>query len=173
MLNKYFQFAVISDLIITTFLCILCYFLIEAEVITVPKEEILMSTVSDVANIGFTSAGFVLTFLTLLVSFKSSLKPLKKKKSLEDTYSRVSVFNLFLSSPLYIETIRQLKNGVKILILVAIVGYTLKICLNEEYLNFFFYYNIIGVCLISLVLWRSLLVLSGVLKVQNTNEHLE
>lgn len=170
MLNKYFNYAIIIDIAICSILCLICYLLIKNGIIEVPDKDLIISTVSDVANIGFTSAGFVLTFLTLLVSFKSTLKPLERKSTLEDTYKEISLFNLFLYSPLYVETIRQLKNGVKILILIAIIGYIFKICLSVKYITVLFYYNIIGVCMISLVLWRSLIVLSGVLKVQNKNE---
>jgi len=149
----------------------LCFFLIKNSILTFPESELLLSTTSDMANVSFTSAGFVLTFLTLLVSFKSSLKPFKKKKgkTLEDSYKATSLFNLFLSSGLYNETIKHLKNGVKELIIVAIIGYMLKLTIPKVHVNYLFYYDIIGLTIIALVLWRSLLVLTGVLKVQNKN----
>ncbi|MEY8850036.1 hypothetical protein AB9K26_14545 [Psychroserpens sp. XS_ASV72] len=167
MVNKYFNYAIIIDIIVSFTLCVICHFLLRYKIIIIPETDILISTVSDIANIGFTSAGFVLTFLTLLVSFKSTTEPIKNKSTLEETYSGISLFNLFLNSPLYKETIKHLKNGVKVLILIAIVGYISKICVSPAHTRVLFYYNIIGVSMIALVLWRSLLVLSGVLKVQN------
>ncbi len=171
MLDKYFNYAISVDILFSLVLCSICYILISHNIIILPQKDILYSTVSDIANIGFTSAGFVLTFLTLLVSFKSSLKPYKKKSTLEETYAEVPIFDLFLNSPLYSETIRQLKNCVKVLIIISISGYVIKICLGSENLKILFFYNILGVSMISLILWRSLLVLSGVLKVQNKRQN--
>lgn len=145
--------------------------LLESCILTFPSSEILLSTTSDLANVGFTSAGFVLTFLTLLVSFKSSSKPYKRDKdtTLEESYNATPMFDLFLSSTLYNETIRHLKNGVKELIVVALIGYTLKLSIPQNYIDYLFYFNISSLAMITIVLWRSLLVLAGVLKVQDQN----
>ncbi|WP_289045433.1 hypothetical protein [uncultured Olleya sp.] len=172
MLDKYFNYPLLIDTLLSVFAYILCLVLLRYSIIILPSTDLLLSTTSDIANVSFTSAGFVLTFLTLLVSFKSSKKPFKKNKnkSLEDNYKDETLFNLFLSSNLYNETIRHLKNGVKELIIVAIIGYTLKLTLPIKFIDVLFYFNICGLVLIALVLWRCLLVLSGVLKVQNINE---
>ena len=124
--------------------------------------------VSDVANVAFTSAGFVLTFLTLLVSFKMNAKQIRKKKrvTLEDAYKKVSLFNLFLNSGLYTATVRHLKNAVKQLIVVALLGYMVKLFFAATNLTTQYLYVVFGILLVSLVLWRSLLVLSGVLSIQ-------
>lgn len=170
MLDKYFNYPLTTDLIASFTASFICFLLIKYCVISLPSTELLMSTTSDTANVGFTSAGFVLTFLTLLVSFKSSINPFKKEvgKTLEESYDNISLFNLFLDSELYNETIRHLKNGVKELILVAIIGYLIKLTIQTEYIHFLFYFSISGIVLIALVLWRSLLVLSGVINTQNT-----
>lgn len=171
MLNRYFNYPLLIDILISAFASILCFILLKYNIISLPSTDLLLSTTSDIANVSFTSAGFVLTFLTLLVSFKSSKKTFKKikNKSLEDNYKDETLFNLFLSSSLYNETIRHLKNGVKELIIVAIIGYALKLTLPVKLIDVLFYFNISGLVLIALVLWRCLLVLSGVLKVQNIN----
>lgn len=169
MLDKYFHYPLLIDLLVSVLVSIGCFILLKYSFISLPNSELLLSTTSDIANVSFTSAGFVLTFLTLLVSFKSSTKPFKKNntKSLEDNYKDETLFNLFLSSSLYNETIKHLKNGVKELIIVAISGYAFKLTLPLNFVEVLFYFNIIGLVLIALVLWRCLLVLSGVLKVQN------
>lgn len=171
MLDKYFKYTLFIDVFTSIVISIFCFFLIKYSILTFPNSELLLSTTSDMANVSFTSAGFVLTFLTLLVSFKSSVEPFEKKKgkTLEDSYKDTSLFNLFLSSGLYDETIKHLKSGVKELIIVAIIGYALKLTVPETYVKYLFYFNISGLVIIALVLWRSLLVLSGVLKVQNKN----
>lgn len=171
-IDYYFRNSILVDIIAATVTAASCYFLVCTSNIITPKEELLLSTTSDIANVAFTSAGFVLTFLTLLVSFKISAKPIKKNKrsTLEDTYKKVSLFDLFLSSGLYTETIRHLKNGVKELIIVAIVGYALKLSIPTIQIDVLFYFNVFGIVLIALVLWRSLLVLSGVLSVQDKKD---
>ena len=171
MLDRYFNYPLIIDILISAFASILSFIFLKYSVISLPSSDLLLSTTSDIANVSFTSAGFVLTFLTLLVSFKSSTKPFKKNKnkSLEDNYKDETLFNLFLSSSLYNETIRHLKNGVKELIIIAIIGYLIKLTLPVNFIEILFFFNISGLVLIALVLWRCLLVLSGVLKVQNIN----
>ena len=136
----------IIDVIISIISSVFCFLLVKYCVIPVPSKDLLISTTSDIANVSFTSAGFVLTFLTLLVSFKSSLNPFKREKgtTLEDSYNNVSLFNLFLSSELYNETIKHLKNGVKELILVAIIGYVLKLTIQEVLIEALFYYSLRG-----------------------------
>ena len=168
MLNKYFSYPIFWDLMIGIIITSAFYILVILCFVEIPKDEVLLSIVTDISNIGFTSAGFVLTFLTLLVSFKISAKPIKKKKrnTLEDTYKKESIFNLFLNSQLYSETIRHLKNGVKELLVISIIGFTLKIMVANFKNELFFYFSIFGIVIITLVLWRSLLVLSGVLTVQ-------
>lgn len=169
MLNRYFNYSIYWDLLIAFLITSTFFILVYWCYIIIPKEELLLTIVTDISNIAFTSAGFVLTFLTLLVSFRISAKPIKKKKgnTLEDTYDKVSIFNLFLNSPLYVETIRHLKNGVKELLVIAIIGFGLKLLTSNIDIEVFFYFNIFGIVIISLVLWRSLLVLSGVLSVQD------
>lgn len=168
MLNKYFNYSILWDITIAVLSTTVFFLLVNGSYLNIPKEELLLSIVTDISNIGFTSAGFVLTFLTLLVSFKISAKPIEKKKNstLEHTYNKVSIFNLFLNSPLYVETIRHLKNGVKELLVIAIIGFALKLVIANIKMEVFFYFSIFGIVIISLVLWRSLLVLSGVLSVQ-------
>lgn len=167
MIDKYFNYSIIIDLVISGVASILFYFFISNAIIDLPSDDLIMSMTSDIANVAFTSAGFVLTFLTLFVSFKVSTKPIRKKKkeTLEETYSRESLFNIFLSSDLYFETIRQLKNAVKELIVIALIGYTLKISIGGIYPEHLIFYCVFGLLIISMTLWRSLLVLSGVLKI--------
>tara|TARA_R110000744_G_scaffold380502_1_gene501520 strand:- start:5739 stop:6260 length:522 start_codon:yes stop_codon:yes gene_type:complete len=172
MLDRYFNYAILADIIVSSLIAAIFYYLNDNCFIKVPSTERLISIISDISNVAFTSAGFVLTFLTLLVSFKISANPIKKEErtSLEETYKKISIFNLFLSSPLYSETIRHLKNGVKELLVIAILGYGVKLLAENISDATMFYLSVFGIVVISLVLWRSLLVLSGVLSVQDKEE---
>ncbi len=165
MIDKYFTYPISVDIFLALTLTITCYLLVCYALITPPSTDTIMSMTSDVANVAFTSAGFVLTFLTLFVSFKVSSKPVKKKRkeTLEKTYKKETLFNLFLNSDLYTHTIRHLKNAVKELIIIALIGYALKITIGGSYSEYLFYYCVFGVIIISVTLWRSLLVLTSVL----------
>ncbi|MCK0190666.1 hypothetical protein [Arenibacter sp. F20364] len=168
MIDKYFTYAILVDIFIASLITGICCWLVAICLLPIPNSDFLFSTTSDIANVAFTSAGFVLTFLTLFVSFKASAKPIKKKKkeTRESAYKVVSLFELFLHSELYLETIRHLKNGVKELILIALLGYSLKLLIGSVFIDFLFYYDIFGLIIISMTLWRSLLILTGVLKIE-------
>ena len=62
--------------------------------------------VSDLANTGFTSAGFILTILTVIITFKSASR-ISKQNYQEDN----TVFELFFASDLYFETVKILKTA--------------------------------------------------------------
>lgn len=168
-IDSYFRYSVLIDIFLALLAAAVCYALVCYGFVVTPNESLLLSTTSDIANVAFTSAGFVLTFLTLLVSFKISAKPFKKKKKedAEGAYKRHTLFDLFLNSPLYTETIRHLKNGVKELIVIAILGYVLKLSVPTVHFSYLLYFVVAAIVFIAIVLWRSLLVLSGVLSVQD------
>lgn len=168
-IDSYFRYSILIDICSAIVAAAVCYSLVCYGLVVTPDKDLLLSTTSDISNVAFTSAGFVLTFLTLLVSFKISAKPFKKKKKedVEGAYNRHTLFDLFLNSPLYTETIRHLKNGVKELIIVAILGYVLKLSTPTFHFGYLLYFVVAAIVFIAIVLWRSLLVLSGVLSVQD------
>ena len=131
-----------------------CYFYL-------PDYDRSLSVTSDLANVGLTSAGFILTLLTVLITFKSSSKVNKRNYSEDE-----SVFELFFASELYFTTVGILKNCIKSLILISVIGYSLKLGIAEEILNYLFFYNVFGLIVISLTLFRCLLILTKVLKMQ-------
>jgi len=135
--------------------------MVKNNILFIPDDDYNLSMASDISNIGFTSAGFVLTFLTLLITFKSSSTTSKERGNETDT-----LFNLFLATALYEETIKHLKNAVKSLIFMAIIGYSFKLLLNPTYQYLTYYFNISGVFLTAITLWRCLIILTKILKMQ-------
>src|SRR5690606_32803109 len=117
------------------------------------KEDVISIT-TDVTTISLTLTGFILTLLTVLITFKTSSKA--KKIEIE---SSESLFNLFFASGYYYETVKLLKNCIKSLIFIAIVGFSLKLFLLDKYKPYTFFFNIIGLCIILLTIWRCLLIL--------------
>jgi len=160
-LDKYFKRPILYDYLLSLIVAIILFVIYNKEIINLPKNERTISMTSDLANVGLTSAGFILTLLTVLITFKSSTKINKDNYKNDD-----SLFDLFFASDLYFTTVRILKNCIKSLILISVIGYSLKLGMPKDYLKYVFFYNVFGLIIISLTLYRCLLILTKVLKMQ-------
>lgn len=160
-LDKYFNNPISIDLLIAAIVTGCIFILIQKDIFNLPKTERSISMISDISNIGFTSAGFILTLLTVLITFKSGSSI--KKNNYDDNSS---LFELFFATNLYFTTVKILKNAIKSLIVVSVLGYALKIGLSKEFLNYTFYFNVSGLTIVSLTLYRCLLILSKIMKMQ-------
>lgn len=160
-LDKYFKRPVFWDYFLVTILEIVLITLYAKGSLFLPTNELVYSMVSDFSNISLTSAGFILTLFTVLITFKSGSKITKANYTEDNT-----VFELFFASDLYHETIRHLKNCVKSLIVVSIVGYTLKLSIYISYVKYIHFFNVGSVVIIALSLWRCLLILTKIVKIQ-------
>lgn len=165
MLDAYFKKPVFWDfltaLIITAIIAFLCF----KGLFDLPKDNYTLDMASDLSNVSLTSAGFILTLLTVLITFKSGSNLTKEKSSESNT-----LFELFFTSPLYFETVKHLKNCIKSLIVIAIIGFSLKLGLTKEFREYIFFFNIIGLIIIVMTLWRCLLILSKILEMQKTTD---
>ena len=160
-LDKYFKQPLFWDYLLSG---IIMSFLIVAynyDLINLPLIDRSLSITSDLSNVGLTSAGFILTLLTVLITFKSSSNITK-----ENYTDNNSLFEMFFTSDLYFITVKILKNCIKSLIFISVFGYCLKIGLPQEKIQFTFFYNIFGLAIIALTLWRCLLILTKILKMQ-------
>ncbi|MFS4457368.1 hypothetical protein [Maribacter sp. 2304DJ31-5] len=173
--DYYFSRPVVWDLTIVLAFMSLYFFLLRECLLILPDSDSINTLTLEVSNIAFTSAGFVLTFLTLLITFKVganvSKEDIKKNQKEKDAdKKKINIFDIFLASDYYNETIRHLKNAIKVLIAIALIGYLLKlvfISLIDEVHHFF---NIAGVVLISATLLRCLVVLTKILKFHEQEE---
>jgi hypothetical protein len=129
-----------------------------------PDRDYDLSVATDLASIGLTSSGFILTLLTVLITFKSSSNLTKEAIKEENT-----VFELFFTSDLYFETVKYLKNCFKSLVFISVLGFIFKIIVIKQVEHLFFYYNIFCLTIIVMTLWRCVLILSKVLEMQKTN----
>lgn len=161
MIDYYFRRPIFWDLFISILATVITYILVLKSIITISEEKYYMQISSDLSTISLTSAGFILTLLTVLITFKSNSKVSRTNYSEANT-----TFELFFASDLYNETIVHLKNCVKILISVAIAGYLLKMLLKSSCYGNLFFYNIFSLSIIVLTLWRCLLILSNIFKMQ-------
>jgi hypothetical protein len=164
MIDKYFIRPVLWDYFFAIFISIIVTVLCKRSILTIPSEEHLYSIVSDLCTIALTMTGFILTLLTVLISFKSTLK-IKQQDNLESN----NLYELFFSTNLYFETVRHLKNAIKSLTVIAVVGYIFKLSLNCENYPVLYIYNVFGIVIIFLTLWRCLIILSKIIKLQQEN----
>lgn len=164
-LDKYFIKPLFWDYIFCILLSALCYYLVVEKYISIPPKEDAITITSDITNISLTLSGFILTLLTVLITFKSTTTPIKKQDIDKET-----IFNLFFASGYYFETVKHLKNCIKSLIFIAIIGFSIKLFVPTQFKIQTFYFNIVGLGIIILTITRCLIILSKVLDLQE-KEH--
>ncbi len=161
MMDGYFKRPVFWDYCIAIIAVTICKVLLCYGKINLPAETKILSISSDISGIGFTSAGFIITLVTVLITFKSGSKVKK------DNYnSSNSVFELFFASDLYFETVKHLKNCIKSLIVLSVLGYALKLFINHNIKEILFLFCISGILIVALTLWRCLLIMTKILNLQ-------
>jgi hypothetical protein len=160
MLDIYFRRPIFWDYLIAILLTSLVTLLSYKKKIDIPSGEHLYSIVSDLTTISLTMAGFILTLLTVLISFKST------SRSKKDFSEKDSLFEIFFSTNLYYETIMHLKNAIISLSVISVIGYIFKLSITSKYYHVLFSYNMLGIIIIFFTVWRSLLILSKIIKIQ-------
>lgn len=126
-----------------------------------PKLDQSLSVLTDLTTISLTLAGFILTLLTVLITFKSGSKIQKIEVD-----SKESIFDMFFATGLYFETVRHLKNCIKSLIFIGFVGFTLKLGILTFIETEIFYFNAFSIIIIFFTTWRCMLILGTVLNLQ-------
>src|SRR5690606_28374955 len=127
------------DYFISLVLIFICHKLINVSIILLPNADKIISITTDITNISLTISGFILTLLTVLITFKTSNNV--KKIELD---SDKPLFELFFATGLYFETTKHLKNCIKSLILISVLGFSLKIFLSNISKVYLYYFNILG-----------------------------
>ena len=162
LLNKYFKSPVIYDFIIALSMTLTVVVLIQFEYYSYPETKLVSKLCSDFSNISLTLSGLVLTIITILISFKES-RSIERK----DDQQQKSKFHLFFDSKLYIETVRHFKNCMKVLVLISIFGYASQLIFAGKNSKYLLFIVVPILVVVSLTIWRSLLVLTKILKIQN------
>ncbi len=161
MIDRYFRQPLVYDYFITLVSCAMLYYLYLKEIISLPIETTSISMSTDVSTIALTLAGFVLTLLTVLITFKTGAKIVNNSNQ-ED----LPLFDLFFSTPLYFKTVDLLKGAIISLVFVAVVGFGMKLILRGEFVKYIFFANVLGLFIITVTLWRSLLILTKIVNLQ-------
>lgn len=161
MLDRYFRNPILYDYFLGILISICPLYMYLVGYFKLPKIDHTLSTSSDLSTISLTLAGFILTLLTILITFKASSKLNKDTNSENET-----VFDLFFATDLYFETTKHLKNCIKSLLFISVLGYTLKLLLSEISLKYLFFSNSLGLVILVLTLWRSVLILTKIIDLQ-------
>jgi hypothetical protein len=161
MIDRYFKWPLLYDYLIAFSICVFFFWLRDQRYIDLPKPENSLSTTTDLSTISLTLAGFVLTLLTVLVTFKTGAK-IPNGSDNED----IPLFDLFFSTRLYFQTTDLLKGCIKSLIFVSVLGFSLKLLLSEPLIKYIFFSNVIGLVIIAMTLYRSLMILTRIINLQ-------
>ena len=161
-LDKYFKKPLLWDYLIAFIMAVITIVLHYKNKISLPNTQDSYSLTGDLTNITLTLAGFILTILTVLITFKDN-----SVNKLEDENEQT--FNKFFDTDYYYETVKHLKNCIKSIIIIAVIGFFFKLFLIDDFRKYCFFYNIFGLTVTILTIWRCLLILSNVLKLQKQN----
>lgn len=165
MLDNYFKRPLFWDYTIATIITAVFIIFYYNKILTIPKEEYLFSISSDLSTVALTLAGFILTLITVLISFKVGNS---KKRNLN--VEEASLFEIFFNTELYNTTVGFLKNCIKSLMFVAVLGYSIKLLFNFHSYLYLYFYIFFGLMIIIFTLWRSLLILTKILEIQQDDE---
>ena len=163
MLDKYFRYPIFIDVTLGLVLNLVLWFLFREDKITLPEKTINTSVSTDISTIALTLAGFVLTLLTVLITFKAAAK-VPNEYNASDT----TVFDRFFASDYYGRTIELLKGSIAMLIFVSVIGFVLKLALRDNDINYIFFSNCFGLLIIVTTLCRCLIILTNIVKLQQT-----
>jgi hypothetical protein len=157
-LDRYMDRPILWDGIIATGLAAAAGYLIWTDRLSAPDIDSAGGLVSDMSNAGFTASGFILTVLTILVTFKG-LSPVTPK------VESASVFELFFHTDLYHRSVTIIKNCVYAVLFISGAGYFVRLILPIQVLPAVLAF-VFGTTVILLSLWRCTLVLSKILRLQ-------
>ncbi len=161
MIDKYFRRPLFYDYFLALIICSILYYLSHNHYIVLPKDENVISTTTDLCTIALTISGFILTLLTILITFKTAANIPNDSNN-----ENIQLFDLFFATKLYFQTTGLLKNCIKSLIFVAVIGFSFKLLLNESFIKYLFFSNVLGLIIIVTTLYRSLLILTKIIDLQ-------
>lgn len=161
LLDVYFNNPVKYDYIISfLFVFFLKRYFINQH-ICIPGIEQIMALASETVTILLTLAGFILTFLTVLITFKLDAGKYESKPE-ED----MSLLEKFSHSGLYFDTTNIFKNSIKSVVFASLLIYFVRILsvnLSDEWV---FLITVGGVVILILTLARNLFILDKILEMQ-------
>ncbi|OFX58369.1 MAG: hypothetical protein A2066_14720 [Bacteroidetes bacterium GWB2_41_8] len=166
-LNIYIKRPLLYDLFICSFI-VFCIEYFQILTLTVSLDS-AKSTISDVVNTSISLAGFILAALTIIVTFKDNITHKEKSDPAKNSVE-ASGFELIFSSKHYKRIVGVFSWAAIIYILLFLIFSVLKILLSKIPEKFYLDIVIVGIVLVALTIFRSLLVLYKVIKLQIKNQ---
>ncbi len=162
LLNFYIKRPLLYDLLIC-FILVVMVQLIESpgNTITAAKAE---SSFSDIVNTSISLAGFILAALTIIVTFKDNIS--HKENSSEKPKVEMSGLELLFSSKHYKRIVGVFSWAAFIFVLLFLVYSLLKLFIDKIPSIYYLELVICGIVLITMTIFRSLLILYKVIKLQ-------
>lgn len=167
-LNNYIKRPLLWDIAICLIVAILFHF-IKSKFnfsILISKEE-YRSILTDILSTSISLAGFILASLTIIVTFKENIshKINAAKNNLQNT-DPLSGIEILFESKHYSRIVRVFFWAAFIYLLIFLGCSILKLSANKIPDNYFFYIVLSAIILTSLTIFRSLLILYRVIKLQ-------
>lgn len=159
-LNIYIRRPLLWDIIVTGLLCYLIFFAINKLNIAISIDsELIKSIMSDLISTSISLAGFVLASLTIIVTFKDNLS--HKNKGVEETG-----IGMLFSSKHYGSIVGVFTWAVIIFLALFLLLSLGKLFVSKLPLSYSLYFCIIPISLTTLTIFRTILVLYSIIKLQ-------
>ncbi len=167
-LNKYFDNPVKFDFAFAVILVLLFKKFVLNNVLELPSNDNVRDLASETVTILLTLSGFILTFLTVLVSLKLDATKLNGRNE-----ESLSLIEKFCNSGLYFETTTIFKNSIKEIIFSAILIYLVRLFSTQLPANTMYLFTIGGIIILILTILRNLWILGRILDMQKPDENLQ
>jgi|SRR5690554_1223197 len=184
-LNTYIKRPLLWDIIITSLICYLFSLVVSKFDVKIQVDmELVKSIISDLISTSISLAGFVLASLTIIVTFKNNISHKKKSQSKpECNYKSEQVsgkdnkvvinqddeqsgIELLFSSKHYSRIVGVFTWAVFIFLLLFLFLSFSKLFITEVPISIALYFCIIPICLTTLTIFRSILVLYRIIRLQ-------
>lgn len=173
-LNIYIKRPLFWDIVTTIALCFLYYLLLSKFSFSLNfDKDIIASILSDLISTSISLAGFVLASLTIIVTFKDNISQKIEANNNQNTSnsnitakSSSSGIALLFSSKHYGRIVGVFTWAVFIYLGLFLILSFLKLFIGKIPIDYFAYVCIIPIVLITLTIFRSVLVLYKIIKLQ-------
>lgn len=159
----YFNCPILIDSSITLAIIFCIHILRYHNTISIQIDDSIKEIAMNIGLACVTIAGFILTILTIMVTFKNSRD---EKNTLEPQNISTDKTTLFYNSPLYFKSVAIMRKSVLVLIFVFITLFCLRIFQMSFTLKELWYSVIIGASLTIFTFIRCLFLLKLIIKLQ-------
>jgi formate hydrogenlyase subunit 3/multisubunit Na+/H+ antiporter MnhD subunit len=124
----------------------------------------------DISKSCITIAGFVLTILTIVISFKNSTDSKNESDVNQSESTNKSKIKLFFSSDLYYKTVSVLQQSITGLVFIFVLFMSIVLFDKSLSQNIKFYTIIFGLTIATLIFLRCILTLKLIIRLQMSND---